>query len=92
MIWFDLIYEFYLQAVGYSSSSLPRGTQYNIQTEHNIIHNLQEKKKKQLTNAMYSNKTKYTLLQNKNIHYYILIKKVCHNTALRHPHTCKRGN
>jgi len=36
----DLIYKFNFQAVGYSRSSLPRGTQYNTQTEQMTIYRI----------------------------------------------------
>ena len=80
----DLIYKFNLQAVGYSSSSLPRETRTTHNKTNNNIHNLQKQLTTQHSYSSY----------NKNIHYYItkLIKKVSHNTALGHPQTHKKEN
>ena len=76
---------FNLQAVGYSRSSLPRGTQYNTQTKQITIaiHNLP---KNNLQTQRTVTKQKHTLL-----HSCILIKKVCHNTALGHAHILIKG-
>ena len=69
MLLLDLIYKFNLQAVGYSRSSLPRGTQYNTQTEQMTIYTIYK-------NNLQTQRTVATTTK-KNIHYYmtILIKK-----------------
>ena len=60
----DLINKFNLQAVGYSRSSLPRGTRTTHNKTNNNIHNLQKKLTTQHTVA--TTKTYIITLQNQS--------------------------